>query len=185
VFHRKKRTGTGSFLAASGVDRISYDGHRRIRLPYLGRVKMTRPLPEGIPHEVTVRKPNGRWYAAVAYWRPPTPPPGTKGNGPVAVARVPGGAARLGRTVMPVGTGRMITGSRRGGHTGCWECCGRQGRKRASGGCEWGDLRGPVACAVAGAPPVGCCVGDSAPSRYFGGFQDGWSSGLHRGSAIG
>jgi putative transposase len=75
VFHRKKRTGTGSFLAASGVDRISYDGHRRIRLPYLGSVRMTRPLPEGIPHEVTVRKQNGRWYASIAYWAPPCPPP--------------------------------------------------------------------------------------------------------------
>ena len=32
---------------------------------------MTRPLPEGIPHEVTIRKRNGRWYAAVAYWKPP------------------------------------------------------------------------------------------------------------------
>ena len=84
---------------------------------------------------------------------PAAQPPGTKGNGPVAVARVPGGAARLGQTVMPVGTGRMSTGSRRGGHTGWRECCGRQGRNRAPGGCPWGDLRGPVGCAVAGAPP--------------------------------
>ena len=75
VFHRKNRTGTGSFLAASGIDRISYDGHRRIQLPYLGSVRMTRPLPDGIPHEVTVSKQNGRWYAAVAYWSPPSPPP--------------------------------------------------------------------------------------------------------------
>ena len=75
TFHKKNRTGAGSFLAASGVDRISYDGHRRIRLPYLGSVRMTRPLPEGIPHEVTVRKQNGRWYASIAYWVPPSPPP--------------------------------------------------------------------------------------------------------------
>ena len=75
VFRRRHRTGTGSFLAASGVDRIRYDGHRRIRLPYLGSVKMTRPLPEGIPYEVTIRKRNGRWYAAVAYWKPPVAPP--------------------------------------------------------------------------------------------------------------
>ena len=33
VFHRKNRTGAGSFLAASGVAVIKYDGHRRIRLP--------------------------------------------------------------------------------------------------------------------------------------------------------
>ena len=36
VFHKKRRPGTGSFLAASGVKLIHYDGHRRIRLPYLG-----------------------------------------------------------------------------------------------------------------------------------------------------
>ena len=75
VFHRKNRTGTGSFLAASGVDRIKYDSHRRIRLPYLGSIKLTRSLPEGIPYEVTVRKRNGRWYASVAYWKPPVTPP--------------------------------------------------------------------------------------------------------------
>ena len=71
VFHRKRRTGAGSFLAASGVKLIRYDGHRRIRLPYLGSVKMTRALPDGIPYEVTIRKRNGRWYASVAYGKPP------------------------------------------------------------------------------------------------------------------
>ena len=75
TFRRKKRTGTGSFLAASGVACIRYDGHRRIRLPYVGSVRMTRSLPEGIPYEVTIRKLNGRWYAAVAYWKPPVDPP--------------------------------------------------------------------------------------------------------------
>ena len=75
TFRRKNRTGTGSFLAASGIAVIRCDGHRRIRLPYLGSVKMTRTLPEGIPYEVTIRKRNGRWYGAVAYWRPPVAPP--------------------------------------------------------------------------------------------------------------
>ena len=75
VFHRKRRTGTGSFLAASGIACIRYDGHRRIRLPYLGSVKMTRALPDGIPYEVTIRKRNGRWYASIAYWKPPAAPP--------------------------------------------------------------------------------------------------------------
>ena len=74
VFHRKNRTGAGSFLAASGVKIIRYDGHRRIRLPYLGSVKMTRTLPEGTPYEVTIRKRNGRWWASVAYWKPPVAP---------------------------------------------------------------------------------------------------------------
>ena len=71
VFHKKNRTGTGSFLAASGISRIQYDGHRRIRLPYLGSVRLTRSIPEGIPYEVTISKRNGRWYASIAYWKPP------------------------------------------------------------------------------------------------------------------
>ena len=75
VIHRKNRTGTGSFLAASGVACIQYYGHRRIRLPYLGSVRMTRPLPESIPHDVTIGKRNGRWYASIACWKPPTAPP--------------------------------------------------------------------------------------------------------------
>ena len=75
VFHKKNRTGTGAFLAASGTARIHYDGHRRIRLPYLGSVKLTRELPEGIAHEVTIRKRNGRWYASIACWKPPVAPP--------------------------------------------------------------------------------------------------------------
>ena len=75
VFHKKNRTGTGPFLAASGRNCIKYDGHRRIRLPYIGNVKMTRELREGIPYEVTVRRHNGRWYASVAYWKPPVQPP--------------------------------------------------------------------------------------------------------------
>ena len=75
VFHKRCRTGTGSFLAASGVAVIKYDDHRRIRLPYLGSVHMTRVLPEGIPYEVTIRKRNGRWYASIGYWKPPVAPP--------------------------------------------------------------------------------------------------------------
>ena len=75
AFHRKSRTGTGSFLAASGIAVIKYDGHRRIRLPYLGSVRMTRALPEGIPYEVTLGKRTGRWYASVAYWKSPVAPP--------------------------------------------------------------------------------------------------------------
>ena len=75
VFRKKNRTGTGSFLAASGVNCIEYDGHRRIQLPYLGSVRMTRQLPKGIPYEVTIRKRNGRWWASIAYWQPPMAPP--------------------------------------------------------------------------------------------------------------
>ena len=75
VFHKKNRTGTGSFLAASGIATVRYDGHRRIRLPYLGSIRITRPLPEGISYEVTIRSRHGRWYASIAYWKPPIAPP--------------------------------------------------------------------------------------------------------------
>ena len=70
---KKNRTRTGAFLAASGVDRIGYDGHRRIRLPYLGSVKLRRALSEGTPYEVRIRKQDGRWYVSVNYWKPPLP----------------------------------------------------------------------------------------------------------------
>ena len=70
-FKKKNRNGTGSFLAASGVDRVQYDGHRRIRLPYLGSVKLKRELPEGMPYEVRIKKQDGQWYASVNYWKPP------------------------------------------------------------------------------------------------------------------
>ena len=75
MFHRKNRTGTGAFLAASGIATVHYDGHRHIRLPCLGSVRMTRPLQEGIPYEVTIRRRNGRWYASIACWKPPMTPP--------------------------------------------------------------------------------------------------------------
>ena len=71
TFRKKNIQGTGSFLAASGVDRIRYDGHRRIRLPYLGSVKLRRELPEDRPYEVRIRKENGIWNASVNYWKPP------------------------------------------------------------------------------------------------------------------
>ena len=71
TFKKKNRIGTGSFLAASGVDRVKYDDHRRIRLPYLGSVKLKRELPEGIPYEVRIKQENGAWWASVNYWKPP------------------------------------------------------------------------------------------------------------------
>ena len=36
---------------------------------------MTRTLPEGMPYEVTISRRNGRWYASIAYWKPPAAPP--------------------------------------------------------------------------------------------------------------
>ena len=70
-FKRKNRQGSGSFLAASGVTPVKYDDHRRIRLPYLGSVKLKRELPDGIPYEVRIKKENGIWFASVNYWKPP------------------------------------------------------------------------------------------------------------------
>ena len=75
VFHKKNPTGTGSFLVASGVKLIHYDRHRRIQLPYLSNVRMTRSLPEGIPYEAPIERQNGPWYASIAYWKPHITPP--------------------------------------------------------------------------------------------------------------
>ena len=36
---------------------------------------ISRSIPEGILHEVTIRKRNGRWYASIAYWKPPIASP--------------------------------------------------------------------------------------------------------------
>ena len=70
-FHKKRRTEEGSFLAASSVACVKYDGHRRIRLPCLGNVKLARKLPDGIPYEVTIRRREGQWLGSIAYWKPP------------------------------------------------------------------------------------------------------------------
>ena len=42
---RRRATGSGSFLAANGVAVVRYDGHRRIRLPGLGSVKIRHRTP--------------------------------------------------------------------------------------------------------------------------------------------
>ena len=70
-FRKRNTTGTGSFLAASGVDKVKYDGHRRITLPYLGSIKLKRNFPPGIPYEATIRKHLGEWALCLNYWRPP------------------------------------------------------------------------------------------------------------------
>ena len=75
-FKKRKRTGAGGFLAASGIASIRYDGHKRITLPYLGSVKMPRALPDGwIPYEVHITQRNGQCLAGVGCWRPPIPAP--------------------------------------------------------------------------------------------------------------
>ena len=73
-FKKRKRTGAGGFLAAAGVSTIKYDGWRRIKLPVIGSVKMTRALPpDFIPVNVRIKRNNGRWYASIAGYAPPLP----------------------------------------------------------------------------------------------------------------
>ena len=65
IFHKKTPIGAGSFPAASGVKLIRYDGHRCIRLPYLGSVRMTSTLPDG--HEGRRSASDGSYQAAVRW----------------------------------------------------------------------------------------------------------------------
>ena len=53
-FHKKRRTGTGTFRAADAVREIHYNGKRRIKLPYLGSVKLNHTLPKGVIHEAHI-----------------------------------------------------------------------------------------------------------------------------------
>ena len=46
-FHKKYRTGSGSFRAASGISQVKYNGKRRIELTGLGSVKLRHTLPKG------------------------------------------------------------------------------------------------------------------------------------------
>ena len=88
---RKRRTGSGSFLIASGVDCIRYDGYHRIRLPGLGSVKLKRELPRGvIPYEVHIVRNNGQWHASVNHFAPPKPAESkTHATGGLDVGRTP------------------------------------------------------------------------------------------------
>ena len=70
TFKKRRITGTGSFKAAHGVANITYDGKRRIRLPYLGSVKLKHTLPKGIIHEARISFRNGQWLLSINYWKP-------------------------------------------------------------------------------------------------------------------
>ena len=80
TFKRKHLTGTGSFRAAGAVREIHYDDKRRIRLPYLGSVKLAHTLPKGIIHEAHISFRNGQWLLSINYWKPPEgkPEPDTR-----------------------------------------------------------------------------------------------------------
>ena len=70
-FRKRRRTGTGSFRAASGVAQFRYDGKRRITLPLIGSVKLTHTLPKDILYEAHISHRNGRWTLSLKYWREP------------------------------------------------------------------------------------------------------------------
>ena len=74
-FKKKRLTGTGAFLAASGVKTIKYDGKRRIKLPYLGSVKLAHTLPQGVYYEARISFRNGQWLLSFNYWKPPVKQP--------------------------------------------------------------------------------------------------------------
>lgn len=80
TFKKRRLTGTGSFKAAGAVREIKYGGKRRIRLPYLGSVKLAHTLPKGIIHEARIKFKNGQWTLSVNYWKPPqdAPEPDTR-----------------------------------------------------------------------------------------------------------
>ena len=75
TFKKKRLTGDGSFRAAAAVRDIHYDGKRRIRLPYLGSVKLAHTLPDGVIHEAHISFRNGQWLLSTNYWKPPVEPP--------------------------------------------------------------------------------------------------------------
>ena len=79
-FRKRRRTGVGSFRAASGVAQLRYDGKRRIRLPVLGSVKLAHTLPAGIPYEAHITYRNGRWTLSLKYWREPAERPAPDGR---------------------------------------------------------------------------------------------------------
>ncbi len=75
TFKKRRLTGTGSFKAAHGIANITYDGRRRIRLPYLGSVKIKHTLPKGIIYEARISFRNGQWLLSINYWKPPVKKP--------------------------------------------------------------------------------------------------------------
>ena len=89
TFHKKRRIGSGSFRAASGVRDIKYNGKRRIQLPGLGSIKLDHTLPGGIIHEARISFRNGKWHLSINYWKPPSPEPEKNG-------RIPHGAVDTG-----------------------------------------------------------------------------------------
>ena len=75
TFKKRRLARTGSFRAAGAVREIRYDGKRRIRLLYLGSVKLKHTLPKGVIYEARIKFQNGQWLLSINYWKPPIEPP--------------------------------------------------------------------------------------------------------------
>ena len=65
--HKPKNNDRGSFLAASGVASIRREERpNRIKLPYLGSVRLGERLPEdAVISKATISRSNGKWYIAL------------------------------------------------------------------------------------------------------------------------
>ena len=74
-FHKKRRTGSGSFRAASGISQVKYNGKRRIQIPGLGSVKLRHTLGKGIVYEAHIKFLNGQRAIGIKMWQPPKPAP--------------------------------------------------------------------------------------------------------------
>ena len=89
AFKKRRRTGSGSFRATSGISQIKYNGKRRIHLPGLGSVKLRHTLPKDIVYEAHIKFQNGQWGLSTKMWQPPKPE-----HSPVD--RIPAGAVDTG-----------------------------------------------------------------------------------------
>lgn len=58
-FRKRRRTGEGSFRAASSVAQFRYYGKRRVRLLVPFSVKLVHTFPKGIPNEAHISRRNG------------------------------------------------------------------------------------------------------------------------------
>ena len=70
AYKKRKATGTGSFLAGSGITKVKYLGKHRIKIPYLGSTRISRTLPKDlIPYEAQILFRNGQWILSLACWK--------------------------------------------------------------------------------------------------------------------
>ena len=61
--------------AAEAAREIHYNGKRRIKLPFLGSIKLNHTLPKGVTYEAHISRRNGQWTLSINYRKPPFPKP--------------------------------------------------------------------------------------------------------------